>query len=134
MAKEFKAYDKEFRSYIGKLFDYELQGTDFDLRLAVAIKEWKWKEAYQIYGHNEVRHAVYLADDAMEWQKFRVSLKGFNTQEKLYRLRYRWTWKVLHEMQYGSDNLAHRERVRINNYLGALVRGGQLNSNLEVPR
>jgi hypothetical protein len=70
---------------------------------------------------------------AVEWQLFRVSLKGYNTREKLYRLSFRYAY--MRSIYQTEDEMEwFRERVRICNYIYALRRGGQLNSNFEVVR
>jgi hypothetical protein len=55
-----------------------------------------------------------------EWQLFRLSLKGLSTIEKLYRLRcYAQEEGLLREEE-------RRREVRVENYLNALKRGGQI--------
>lgn len=61
----------------------------------------------------EVRRAV--ADP--EWQRFRHSLRGLSTFEKLLRLR---SYVILDQ----GDDLAIT--IRVDNYIKALCRGGQL--------
>lgn len=51
-----------------------------------------------------------------EWQKFRLSLKGKTTQEKLEALG----------MYYARSEDRESDYIRIDNYLKALARGGQL--------
>jgi hypothetical protein len=60
---------------------------------------------------NEILRCV---DDAA-WQKFRLSLKGLSTNEKLKKLR-----------SYKANNSGRCVTVRVENYLNALRRGGQL--------
>lgn len=66
-----------------------------------------------------------VADPA--WQKFRLSLKGLPTKEKLHRLLdYDNETRQMqpHESQQG---LEFAERIiRVDNYLKALARGGQI--------
>jgi hypothetical protein len=79
----------------------------------------------------------YVKDPA--WQKFRESLKGLPTTEKLDRLAaYR---KVHYRVGSNADlddmdwtPLSRAHQVRIDNYINALRRGGQLNHKLEVVR
>jgi len=85
------------------------------------------------YSMSSIRFAVYEAPGADEWQKFRVSLKGLTTREKLYALM--WYWEVHIAVGAGSHKSPEdwsREIIRVNNYLGALKRGGQLDSALRV--
>ena len=50
-----------------------------------------------------------------DWQRFRVSLKGKTTEQKLRELE-RWL-----ELHPGRD-----AEIRVTNYINALKRGGQL--------
>lgn len=59
----------------------------------------------------EIREAV--RDEA--WQKFRRSLKGLSTEEKLRKLR---AWKRAHP--------GRKAEVQVQNYINALKRGGQI--------
>ena len=80
----------------------------------------RWPHKIGLYAMREILAAV--ADS--EWQKFRVSLKGLPTTEKLDRLD-----------QYLFDNREQRPcRCRVDNYINALRRGGQLNLQNEVQR
>lgn len=66
------------------------------------------------------------AVDNEEWQKFRVSLKGTSTRYKLVELRaYLNTGGTL---ATNVDEVAEYalRRVRVDNYLKALARGGQI--------
>jgi hypothetical protein len=54
-----------------------------------------------------------------EWQKFRLSLKGKSTQDKLVQLTL-WLQKPCTLLQ------AHDRQVQVQNYLNALSRGGQI--------
>lgn len=89
----------------------------------------KWPHNVQQWSQNRVQFAVYEASDHEEWQLFRVSLKGLTTYEKLYCLD-RYLDALAREDQHGWD----LNVCRVDNYIGALVRGGQLNKNLEVMR
>jgi hypothetical protein len=75
----------------------------------------KWPFEVSYIQASEIAPAINNA----EWQAFRISLKGISTPQKLIRLA-QWP---------------RRERadvVRIDNYINALKRGGQLNMDLEV--
>lgn len=84
----------------------------------------KWTQA-------EVQHAVYFADDVVDWQRFRVSLKGLPTGEKISRLG-----QYLLRNTTNVENVSNRDiiKCRVDNYIGALVRGGQLDRDLIVVR
>ncbi len=62
-----------------------------------------------------------------DWQSFRVTMKGMTTSEKLDRLSFYRMTKLLPD-----DSLQRVHEVQIDNYINALKRGGQLNSNLGV--
>ena len=65
---------------------------------------------------NELLDAV---KDA-EWQKFRLSMKGVSTETKLQMLdTYRRT-------RVERDVYDRPEELRVDNYINALLRGGQL--------
>jgi hypothetical protein len=120
MAKEFKDWDKKFTSQEIKevrdkyyVLDAQLQ-EDIDKRT-----HWIYADEIKVWSNVDVRHAVYEAKDAWEWQRFRVALKGLTTRQKLYMLEIRYSGRA-HEY---NDQL---EFCRIQNYIGALVRGGQL--------
>lgn len=74
------------------------------------------------------------AVDNEEWQKFRVSLKGHSTQSKLNMLRNYWTIEDLGEKHIGElvegpqVNLDCDVCIRVDNYIKALCRGGQLHA------
>ncbi len=54
------------------------------------------------------------------WQKFRLSLKGVRTEEKLDRLN------DYLENLVKAGNISDWEYCRVDNYINALLRGGQL--------
>lgn len=126
MVQEFKDYDKLYSKFKGKFMPYET-GQGFCEMMAEAdqIKNWPYKVGS--YSNAQIREAVYFASGAEEWQQFRVSLKGFNTHEKLARLYFR-------RGHFMKTQLQDLEVLRIDNYLGALVRGGQLDTNHNVQR
>lgn len=84
------------------------------------VKQWR---------QSLVQFAVYGAEDHEEWQKFRCSLKGQSTKMKLARLHL-----YLQNAKSKAETITDQElaQIRVDNYLGALVRGGQLNSKYEV--
>lgn len=130
MVQEFKDYDKVYSKFKGKFMAYETgQGFCEMMAEADSVTEWTYKVGK--YTNAEIRNAVYFAEGFEEWQKFRVSLKGFNTKEKLVRLWYR---RGHFKCADATEGLAALERLRIDNYLGALVRGGQLSTTHVVQR
>lgn len=127
MVKEYKIYDRIYKRFAGTAIkEIERIGGRIareDLHSitgwGAALLPWNFREDYS----NElVRFAVYEASTAEGWQKFRVSMKGLSTNEKLYALAW---WSIHHE----EDSYTV---IRINNYLGALKRGGQLDSDLNI--
>jgi len=129
MAKEFKEWDKKFsasqiyecqKEYLGNM-----AGSNSNM-----ITKWIYADQIRTWSNEEIRHAVYFEDGAEDWQLFRVSMKGLTTKEKLYMLGVR-------RDEYVNDETAGSlsfvlERCRIDNYIGALRRGGQLNEKYEV--
>ncbi len=126
MAKEFKFYDVKFA---------DMKRTDAmepkeDQEMANLIKVWRVPVESWIM--QDVRHAVYEAPDYLEWQKFRVSMKGQSTGMKLFRLGMYWASA---RATHGEGSVSRKIfKIRVDNYIGALVRGGQLNSKLEIVR
>ena len=57
------------------------------------------------------------------WQKVRLSMKGIPTSRKLDVL-----------LAYDSEGIERERRLRVDNYLNALKRGGQLNDDLTIKR
>jgi hypothetical protein len=73
------------------------------------------------------------------WQKFRLSLKGLPTHEKLARLIQWWDDKRnLAEKWQGKHiekvAIITETEVQVGNYLGALRRGGQLDANNRIKK
>ena len=138
MVKEFKQYDEKYKSYKGKFFLYE---SDLSYSLPEFVRDYEENgflsnNQMTAYSHEAIRFAVYNAGESSEaWQRFRVSLKGFNTKKKMVRLKYRWKHFVNDINNNGFDEKDKSlERIRIINYLGALRRGGQLDSNNNIVR
>jgi len=119
MGKEFKEWDKRLK---GSELKFEF--TKADRKRISRILGWNFREQFK-YSQADVMDAVYNADDVADWQLFRVSLKGLSTHEKLFLLaqRYRKGW---------MQDKNKIEYIRVWNYIGALKRGGQLDSNLMV--
>jgi hypothetical protein len=126
MAKEFKEFDRVFSKFKGKAFFFiECRGTKIDREAISSLTAWDGEGIglkYKVHDQTDVQIAVYTGETAMEWQKFRVMLKGLTTQEKLWCLM----WYAIWMSRGGSPTLAD---IRVNNYIGALVRGGQLSSD-----
>lgn len=124
MAKEFKEWDKRFTKH-----DIEVTRKTWLFNGSSEIERnmYKaWPHDIQYWSQSQVRSAVYELSSSPEWQLFRVAMKGLSTPEKLYMLMNRF------DTLDAKDNAV--EKCRIDNYIGALVRGGQLNANLEMVR
>lgn len=124
MAKEFQAFNKKYKHLIRTD-----AAEDNTMRMAAELMN-KWPHPVNKWTADQVRFAVYFSPGSDNWQQFRVSLKGQSTRMKLARLDLRYI------AAQGSDFESdwELEKIRIDNYIGALVRGGQLNSKLEVIR
>lgn len=83
-----------------------------------------WPNPVTQWPQSQVQLAVYNSITSEEWQRFRVCMKGCTTSEKLYMLHNR-----LATLCGPSDDDAQLELCRIDNYIGALVRGGQLSND-----
>lgn len=98
----------------------------------------KWPEKVSSWDQEFIQQCTYHVSTAPEWQLFRVSMKGLTTYEKLYMLHNRFAELVASRASAtpsGPEWAYYKiEKCRIDNYLGALVRGGQLNSQHEVMR
>lgn len=124
MAQEFKEYDKKYIKSKGKGFVL-MDGTDADIASYLQKNSWydfipTW--TFIVHGQVDVRDAVYKAEGFEEWQKLRVSLHGLTTRAKLWCLM----------KYYERKRNDYWRRIRIDNYLGALIRGGILDEDLKV--
>lgn len=122
MSKEFKEYDKKFSRLTATALSTieKTEGVVDSERIARCNR---WPHEVRDWDQDTVQYAVYQAPRAEEWQMFRVSLKGLDTKTKLFCL----DWYLEHSTYEFTP-------VRVDNYIGALVRGGQLNCRLEVVR
>lgn len=136
MAKEFKGFDKKFAKLAGTALKtiVTIGGSiaQEDIR---ASDHWPWMDSFdESYAMGNIAYAAYHAPDAPEWQKFRVSLKGLSTNEKMYALLWYWDTYVegANDVTMSQRQQRFHQIVRVNNYLGALKRSGHLNSELRV--
>lgn len=122
MAKEFKDFNKLYAHLIRTD-----AAEDSTMRMAAELTS-KWIHPVSQWTHEQVRLAVYEAPSSDEWQQFRVSLKGQSTAMKLARLDLRYI------AAQNAPNQAdwELEKIRIDNYIGALRRGGFLNEDMEI--
>lgn len=75
-----------------------------------------WRRSVSALSREEISRAV--NNDA--WQRFRLSLKGLSTRDKLYHL------EGYLSRREKEDRLTRDDVVRVDNYINALLRGGQL--------
>lgn len=55
------------------------------------------------------------------WQRFRLSLKGLSTEDKLDNLE-----GYCQRREKDGNRMSMEDRCRVDNYINALLRGGQL--------
>ncbi len=135
MAKEFKNFDtmfsKEELAATRKRYgiNSDIVYADGEPGSPKSIK--KWENSVLSWTNQQIREAVYLVPSSLDWQRFRVSLKGLSTQEKLYMLDKRLGEALMHVK---DEQESIYECCRIDNYIGALVRGGQLDTDYNIKR
>jgi hypothetical protein len=135
MAKEFLDWNNKFSKaqLAAKRKEFGVREADTDYWIGVGEYNG-WGRQIQSWSAAEIRLAVYFEEDAAEWQCFRVALKGLSTQQKLHMLDVRYNQYVGFGSADVSDEKRRREHCRIDNYLGALVRGGQLTVEYKLQR
>jgi superfamily II DNA helicase RecQ len=136
MAKEFKTFDKEYAYLAGTALKTILGLTAPSKgELQERIEKctfWPYLNRFtEAYSREEIHYAVYTHAHAKDWQKFRVSLKGLNTKEKLYCLGWYWDENVSPWL-INMPPFVKLHIIRVNNYLGALKRAGCLDQQLHV--
>lgn len=141
MSQKFKEYDKKFSAFYNTILE-----TDITQEQAEIINEWKYHKDIILWTRAQIADAVYNSKSAENWQKFRVSLKGNSTRLKLLRLQRRYESNVIRaslavEYEYkfedinygwqykGEEDEIFYEKVRIDNYIGALRRQMSLNAD-----
>lgn len=133
-SKRFRDYDKIFKPYSGKALEHiaHLQEVPTPQAIIDQIQGWPNTALFrESYPAEVIANAVYEGSEAYRWQMFRVSLKGLSIRQKLWALN--WYWTVFVSPADGKfRQAANNEIIRINNYLGALKRGGFLDSNLKI--
>jgi hypothetical protein len=118
MSKQGEASLKRYKVYDKLYANYRNPPTEAELEEAKDFTCWTWVR--KSWSPEEVHHAVYEAFDFLEWQKFRVGLKGCPTNVKLLRLH--------NYLRAGNAGELLLRRCRVDNYIGALVRGGFLST------
>lgn len=77
-------------------------------------------------GKSASSRRIAQAVDNEEWQEFRQELKGCHTNFKLYKLTMYFTGWQGPEHSHTADDSDCDVCIRVNNYLKALARGGQI--------
>ena len=78
-----------------------------------------WPREVQSMTATEIQRAVY----SDSWQRFRRLLKGMPTREKLDQLN----WYLERRLEESGGEIIDRDaQVCVDNYINALLRGGQL--------
>ena len=72
------------------------------------------------------------AVDDQSWQEFRVSLKGLSTRQKLDKLAAYYS--EYHKPSSSDPEWEETVEIRIDNYLKALARGGQLHEGVSLKK
>lgn len=132
MAKQFKEWDKKFsHREVVQESNYWLP---FNIMPSVIMNIDKWPLPVDVWPQDFVQHCVYHVEGDnylhhRKWQLFRVSMKGHTTQEKVFMLINYYQSNVVEAM---SEDERKIQKCRVDNYLGALIRGGQLNKEYEV--
>jgi len=129
MAKEFKEFENQFTA--SQLNSMRVLYLNDVITRGVIIDRWEHVADYCVEDQTRVCNAVYRNKGFEQWQCFRVAMKGLSTYDKLKMLHEYWYIHVTAE----SHGLSKQTSiVRINNYIGALRRGGQLDKDFVVAK
>ena len=120
--KRFKEFERDPRiqQLAGSLQEQMLLECEQKVEEIQAITCWPF--AIIVHPQPTVQYAVYDSPKARDWQIFRIALKGLTTRQKLYQLRKRYR-EMLETIRADTFPV---EQIQIDNYIGALQRGGQL--------
>jgi hypothetical protein len=81
------------------------------------------------HGKSKTSRRIAAAVDDEEWQQFRISLKGMDTQSKINNLREYFQDQHYEQRVFAPDCYVC---IRVDNYLKALARGGQLEKGVSL--
>lgn len=128
--KLFKQWEKKFSQDQIKECRSKMRQFITDHSVACKIDNHWYFEVKQ-WSQDFVQDCVYRVADVALWQLLRTSMKGLTTKEKLQFL--------LAYYHSSITNDASREQMmivkcRIDNYIGALRRGGQLDAEYNIVR
>ena len=76
-----------------------------------------WYREVSSWSREMIQHSINNA----AWQRFRISLKGLSTVDKLDNLE-----GYCQRREKDGNRMSMEERCRVDNYINALLRGGQL--------
>lgn len=127
----FKEFEGLYKAQI-KAKHRMLQDLVTNNRTTVERNCYQWHHKIQHWAREFVLNAVYDVEDALQWQIFRAGLKGLTTQQKLFCLDLYRTYAEQAFNNSGDTAQWQIERCRVDNYIGALRRGGQLDANFRV--
>lgn len=140
--KRFKEYDIKYKQLRNTFMAYETDKLDWIKQQASSCSGLTMLMLMiRTFDRDTVHKIVYEMPCAENWQRFRVSLQGQSTALKVVRLQYRWVTMqdmvqdLLNKGMFttaDADQLLYFEEVRINNYLKALRRGGQLDGQYRI--
>lgn len=133
--QQFKEFDLKFSAFKNTILEKNICVADAD-----NIYDWKYHKDIILWTRAQIAEAVYLSATAEEWQKFRVSLKGNSVRLKLLRLQKRYEERITRKFeginygwQYkGEEDIVFLEKVRLDNYIGALRRQMSLNAEYKI--
>ena len=130
--KTFKEFEQDptIRGLALSLHSEMLRECQQKLIQVSQIKRWPY--AYTSHSQQNVQYAVYHSQWSREWQIFRIALKGLTTRQKLFQLIKRWKETETVMRQTGNSEYYRTRVVQIENYVGALVRGGLLDEQAQV--
>lgn len=129
MSKKFLDWNKRFTTFELKLSEeYWLKRFDEIIKTTEVgeLPMKRWPLVVEQWSQDEVQRCVYNVADAINWQRFRVSMKRVDTHKKLHMLMAYWVDKCYYALTKDQKLI---EKCRVDNYLGALVRGGQLSKD-----
>lgn len=118
----------DYRNATREQIDQEQDGLRKYLATQGHMFEWPHNDHVSL-GYPPPDVKTFCVEDA-DWQKIRLSMKGLPTHEKLQILKDWWDRDITGKRVQPS----YAVQVQVGNYLGALRRGGQLNSQNQVRR
>jgi len=97
------------------------------------MKQWDLEARPVRQGYPQSSVQLFCVQEP-DWQCFRLSLKGVPTENKLVRLAAWYDGTYNGAGAFSTNFTKWQREVQVGNYLGALRRGGQLDSNNAVKK